>query len=266
MADMKIRTPSDNCFYLAKQEDAWTIGRFKALDALNIQHLVSTRQGLDVQFVRQQIDQAVQQVAHTLEVKHGAWLKQVHGPVALWCDKPGLMGDADALYTNHRDLVLVGQSADCPLILVAEKQGHAVGFAHASWRSTVAGVTSNLIRGMIQDLGCLPQNLVACIGPSAGPECYEVGPEVRDQAMSQLGPHAGTFFVSHGDKYLFNLWQANIHALQQCGLSSNNIHCAGVCTLCHNDQFPSYRKEGADAGRFVVAIALLGVRGQYVAS
>ena len=256
---MKRTTPFNSRFYLAEQENAWITGHFRALDALNIRHLVSTRHGLDVQFVRQQIGQAVQLVAQALEVKHGAWLKQVHGPVALWCDKPGLMGDADALYTGQRDLVLVGQSADCPLILIAERQGRAVGFAHASWRSTVAGVTSNLIKGMTRDLGCLPQDLVACIGPSAGPECYEVGPEVRHQAVSQLGPQAETFFTAHGDKYLFNLWQANTHALQECGLRPDSIQCAGVCTLCHNDQFPSYRKEGADAGRFVAAICLKGV-------
>jgi len=255
---MKRTAPSESHFYLAAQKNAWTTGHFRALDALHTRHLVTTRQGLDVQFVRQEIGQAVQQVAHALEVKHGAWLKQVHGPVALRCDKPGLMGDADALYTDHRDLALVGQSADCPLILVAEKQSRAVGFAHASWRSTVSGVTSNLVRGMTQDLGCLPQNLVACIGPSAGPECYEVGPEVRDQAVSQLGPQAEAFFTAHGDKHLLDLWQANTHALQECGLRPDNIHCAGVCTLCHNDQFPSYRKEGADAGRFVAAIAMPG--------
>jgi YfiH family protein len=256
MADMKMPAPSNSCFYLAKQENGWTTGHFKALDTLHIRHLVSTRQGLHVDMIRNQTDQAVQQVAQCLDANHGAWLRQVHGPVGLWCDKPGLMGNADALYTSHRDLVLVGQSADCPLILVAEKQGHAVGFAHASWRSTLAGVTSNLVKGITRDLGCLPQDLVACIGPSAGPECYEVGPEVRDQAMSQLGPHARTFFVAHGDKYLFNLWQANTHRLQQCGLPRGSIHCANVCTLCHNDLFPSYRKEGDQAGRFVAAICL----------
>jgi len=261
MADMKTPTSSNRCFYLAKRENAWVTGRFKALDALPIRHLVSTRQGLDVHMIRDQTDQAVQQVAQYLDVENGAWLNQVHGSVALLCDKPGLIGDADALCTDQPGLVLVGKSADCPLILIAEKEGKAVGFAHASWRSTVAGVTSNLIKGMTRDLGCLPQNLVACICPSAGPECYEVGPEVRDQAMSQLGSHARTFFVAHGDKYLFNLWQANTHTLQQCGLPPDSIHCADVCTLCHNDLFPSYRKEGAQAGRFVAAICLSGARG-----
>ncbi len=256
MEAMKRTTPPHNCFYLAEQKNAWLTGHFKALDALHSRHLVSTRQGLDVQSVRHQIDQAVHQVAQTLEMSHGAWLRQVHGAAALFCDKPGLVGEADALYTGQPGLVLVGQSADCPLILIADKQGHAVGFAHASWRSTVAGVTSNLIKGMTRDLHCRAQDLVACICPSAGPECYEVGSEVRDQAVSQLGPHAKTFFVAQNDRFLFNLWQANTHALQQCGLVPNHIHIAGMCTLCHNDLFPSYRKEGNQAGRFVAAIGL----------
>jgi YfiH family protein len=258
MNAMKRTTPFSSRFYLAEQKNAWITGHFRALDALHIRHLVSTRQGLDVQSVRHQIDQAVLQVAQALDTTHGAWLRQVHGDTALLCDKPGLVGEADALYTDQPGLVLVGQSADCPLILIADKQGHAVGFAHASWRSTVAGITPNLIQGMMHDLHCHARDLVACICPSAGPECYEVGSEVRDQALSQLGPHAQTFFVAQNDRFLFNLWQANAHALTQCGLLPNHIHVAEVCTLCHNDQFPSYRKEGDQAGRFVAAICLTG--------
>ncbi|MCP4456079.1 MAG: polyphenol oxidase family protein [Planctomycetes bacterium] len=253
---MKRAMPANNHFYLAEQENTWITGHFRALDALNVRHLVSTRQGLDVEFVRRRIDQAIQQVARTLDATHGAWLHQVHGATALRSDKPGLVGEADALYTDQPGLLLVGQSADCPLILIAEKQGLAVGFAHASWRSTVAGVTSNLIKGMTHDLHCHARDLVACICPSAGPECYEVGAEVRDQAISQLGPRAETFFVAQNDRFLFDLWQANTHALEQSGLLPDHIHIAGMCTLCHNDLFPSYRKEGNQAGRFVGAIVL----------
>ncbi len=249
----ELPMPND-CFYLAKQENAWITGHFKALDALHVPHLVSTHLGPDVHILRDQPDQAIPQVARALDAMQGAWLNQVHGPAALYCDKPGLMGDADALYTDQPGLVLVGKSADCPLILVADKQDRAIGFAHASWRSTVAGVTTNLINSMKTHLKCHPQDLIACICPSAGPECYEVGSEVRDQTISQLGPHAQTFFIPRSDKFLFNLWQANTHALEQCGLRPNNIHCAGLCTLCHNDWFCSYRKEGAQAGRFVAAI------------
>ena len=253
---MTDTTELNDHFRLTTQENAWVTGHFKALDDLPVEHVVCTRKGLDVHFIRNHMDQAVQQVAQALNGKDGAWLNQVHGPAVLSCDSRGCIGDADGLCTNRPGLVLVGKSADCPLILVAENQGRAVGFAHASWRSTVAGVTFNLIKSMTQALGCHPENLVACICPSAGPECYEVGPEVREAALSQLGLQAKTFFTDHEDKFLFDLWQANTHALQQCGLSPSNIHCAGVCTLCRNDLFPSYRKEGDRAGRFVAAICL----------
>ena len=256
MDNMQNPPPTNSCFYLATQKNTWFTGHFRALDALHIRHLVSTRQGPDIHTLRDHLDRAVPEIAQALEAQQGAWPNQVHGPTALRCDTAGLAGSADALCTNQPGLVLVGRSADCPLILMAEKGGKAVGFAHASWRSTVAGVTSNLVEIMTQDLDCLPRNLVACICPSAGPECYEVGPEVRDQAMSRLGKHADAFFTACKDKYLFDLWQANTHALEQCGLLAHNIHCAEICTLCHNDRFPSYRKEGATAGRFVAAITL----------
>jgi len=254
-----IPQPND-CFSLVKQPNSWITGHFLALEARDIPHFVSTRHGPDGHVIRDQTDQAVSQAAQFLSKQQGAWLNQVHGPTAWLCDRPGLIGEADALYTSQPNLVLVGKSADCPLILVAEKQGHAVGFAHASWRSTVADITPNLIQGMIKDLHCQPQNLIACICPSAGPECFEVGPEVYDQAISQLGPEADAFFVRQSDRFLFDLWHANSHALQQNGLLESNIHLAGLCTLCRNDLFPSYRKEGLEAGRFVAAICVSGIR------
>jgi hypothetical protein len=232
------------------------VGRFAALEALGVPHLVTTRQGPDVQQVRQDPAAAARSVSKVLGLESVAFLEQVHSGDALLCNQGGFVGRGDALTTSTRGLAVMGKSADCPLVLIAERGRRAVGFAHASWRATVAGIARAVIGRMVES-GCLPADLVACICPSAGPECYEVGQEVREAAIHGIGSHATAFFrPGPRGKDHFDLWTANVDALTRAGLRAENVHVAGVCTLCRNDLFPSHRREGDLAGRFAAVIGL----------
>jgi len=259
-------------FRLEGLSNGWRVGRFTALESIGVAHLVTTRQGPDVQQVRREPALVAKEIARVLGLEDAAFLEQVHGGDVLVCERGGCAGFADGLVTATKGLALMGKSGDCPIVLIADKRGRAVGFAHASWRATVAGITPAVVRRMVE-LGCDPRDLVACICPSAGPECYEVGDEVRDAAVRGIGPHAEEFFHpigwhrqaqladgSHPDlgkrsgKYLFDLWHANTDALIRVGLEPGFIHVAGVCTLCRNDLFPSHRREGDACGRFAAVI------------
>jgi YfiH family protein len=243
-------------FRLERLANGWLVGRFAALEAVGVAHLVTTRQGPDVQQVRHDPAAAGREIARTLGLEEAAFLEQVHGGQVVVCEQGGCAGFADGLVTATKGLVLVGKSGDCPIILIGDRRGHAVGFAHASWRATVAGITPAVVRRMI-DLGCDAGELVACICPSAGPECYEVGEEVRTTAINGIGPQAAAFFrPGPAGKPHFDLWQANTDALIRAGVPLQSIHVSGVCTLCRNDLFPSHRREGDAAGRFAAVIAL----------
>jgi YfiH family protein len=247
---------SNGGFRLETSFNGWLVGRFEALEAIGIPHLVTTRQGPDVALVRRETDAACHEIAQSLGLDDVAFLEQVHGGDVLTCDVGGRAGRADGLVTTSRSLALLGKSADCPIVLIADRQRRAVGFAHASWRATVAGIVPALVRTMAE-FGCAPDDLVACICPSAGPECYEVGQEVRMAAVEGLGSHAAAFFhPGPNGRDHFDLWGANRDALARAGVPSPSIHTAGVCTLCHNDVFPSHRREGQAAGRFAAAIGM----------
>jgi YfiH family protein len=237
--------------------NGWTVGRFSALSERQIPHLVSTYVGPDVDAIRDRPSGPAQELARALALNQTAYLEQVHGGKVLVCTTGGCQGEADALLTTSPGLGLMGKSADCPLVLVAHKRGRVTGFAHASWRSTVADIVPTLIAQMTRAGDCRPSDLVACICPSAGPACYEVGSEVREAALQALGAHAQAFFkAGKPGKYFFDLWAANAHALHHSGLDTGDVHVAGLCTICQDDVFPSYRREGKQAGRFVAAIGL----------
>jgi YfiH family protein len=248
---------SSGGFRLERMSTGWLVGRFAALAAAGAANLVTTRQGPDVQRVRHDPATAGHEIAGVLGLEDAAFLEQVHGGQVLTCERGGCAGFADGLVTATKGLALMGKSGDCPVVLIADKRGKAVGFAHASWQATVAGIGPAVVRRMV-DLGCDPSDLVACICPSVGPECYEVGEEVRTAAVHAIGPHAETFFhrPTNGDKLHFDLWHANTDALARAGLEASSIHVAGLCTICRDDLFPSYRQEGKAAGRFAAVIGL----------
>lgn len=195
---------------------------------------------------------AVARLVAAVGLREGAWVDQVHGGRALRAEDGGFLGEADALWTTAPGLGVVGRSADCPLILVAGRDaaGRGLwGFAHASWRSTLAGIATRLLQDMVAG-GLRPDRTRAVICPSAGPCCYEVGTEVRTAARNKLGTDADAFFPRLGARVALDLWRANGAALAAAGLANERIFVAGICTICGGTDYPSHRREHGHAGRF----------------
>ena len=156
----------------------------------------------------------------------------------------------DGLLTDQPGIGLMLLSADCPLVLVCDPGRPAVGVAHASWRGTVSRISQHLANRMIGELGCKPADLWAGIGPSAGPECYVVGDDVRQQAAASLDDPERYFQQTPGGM-TFDLWSANRDQLLAAGLRSERIEVAGISTI-RDDRFFSYRREGPETGRFAL--------------
>ncbi len=201
-------------------------------------------------------EKSVTDIVTATGLKGCAWARQVHGGRVLQVSDSGFAGEADALWTVQPGLGVVGRGADCPLILAGGTlpDGSRIwGFAHASWRSTVQGITAGLILAMTEQ-GAETDSLRAVICPSAGPCCYEVGEDVRQAALSSLGPEAAWFFLERTGGITFDLWSANQAQLTAAGVHQKNIHNVGHCTICGGDLFPSFRRDGHRAGRFAAVI------------
>ena len=99
------------------------------------------------------------------------------------------------------------------------------------------------------------RDLRAGIGPSAGPCCYEVKDDVREAARMLAG--ATELFPQRDGRMYFDLWRANRNQLVARGVNSVSIEIAGICTMCRNDMFFSFRREGAGCGHFALMAALV---------
>ena len=235
------------------------VGRFAPMNNVhNVVHAVTTRNGglfpANVEDGRDMYEQ----LAGELGCSDAAWCRQVHGVSVLSVDRGGCTGEADGLVSDTPGLALLGFSADCPLILTADTTGKAVGIAHASWRGTVGRIAERLIAAMSEHFGTKPSDVIACVGPSAGPDSYEVGEDVYDAAIAGIGPDAKNFFIAtdRPDKWLFDLWSANASQLMGAGVEFMNLYTARICTMQRNDLFPSYRIEGDTAGRFTGIVGI----------
>lgn len=160
----------------------------------------------------------------------------------------GPLEGIDAAVTNIRGVPLMTFSADCPLILAYDPVRKVVGVAHASWRCTTALTTRRLIQIMCRKCDCRPGDILAGVGPSAGPCCYEVKQDVWDAAEDL--PDRDSAFQQREGRLYFDLWRANESLLLSAGVGRENIEIAGECTMCRNDVYYSFRKEKAGCGHF----------------
>ncbi|MCK4341243.1 MAG: laccase domain-containing protein [Phycisphaerae bacterium] len=167
----------------------------------------------------------------------------------------GALPHCDGAATALPGLPLMTFSADCPLILAYDPVRGVVGLAHASWRCTVAQATARLLELMTSQFGCQASDVRAGIGPGAGPCCYEVGRDVYEAARGLAD--RDSFFERRNGRLYFNLWEANRAQLLTAGVRPEKIETAGICTLCHNEVFFSYRREGPGCGHFGLMAAIV---------
>jgi YfiH family protein len=155
---------------------------------------------------------------------------------------------ADALCTALPQVALAIRTADCVPVLLADPAGGACAAAHAGWRGLAAGVLGRTVDALTALSGMPADRLVAAIGPSIGPCCFEVGDEVADAfAPTEVMRPSG------GARPHVDLWAAARARLQQAGLRPERVFVAGggarpPCTSCEAARFASYRRS-TRAGR-----------------
>lgn len=160
--------------------------------------------------------------------------------------------DVDALITNEPDVTLTITIADCVPLLIYDAPRGAIGLAHAGWNGTVQHVASATVEAMTEAFASKPAELFCGIGPSIGPQSYEVGPEVAERANAEY-PGASVIQVRDGRTF-FDLWSANLADLQAAGVSASHIEMAGIDTFTNPALFSDRRQR--PTGRAMALAAL----------
>lgn len=170
--------------------------------------------------------------------------------------KEGITG-TDALITQIPQVCVSVLVADCVPLLFYDPDNRVVGAAHAGWRGTVQSIAVKVIETMKKEFGTDPSALMAGIGPSIGPESYEVGEDVISEVKSNLHMDPDTVLLNQSDqKAHLDLWAANRQQLEYCGVQPNHIEEARIDTHENYELFFSARRMGNPCGRFAAGIMI----------
>ncbi|MDA0229143.1 MAG: peptidoglycan editing factor PgeF [Proteobacteria bacterium] len=186
---------------------------------------------------------------------------QIHSDQVVAVEKAWSHADApraDALVSNRPGVVLGILTADCAPVLLADSDHRVIGALHAGWRGALGGILEAGVAAMCR-LGAHAATIHAVIGPTIGPESYEVGPGFPAPFLAQH-PGAHEFFrpAARDGHYLFDL--PGYVARRLSALSLGEVAQLKRDTYAEDAQFFSYRRNSqhgeSDYGRLLAAIAL----------
>ncbi len=192
-----------------------------------------------------------------LKTRYDGW--QCHGRTVIATDVPRDMNTtrplrADGLMTANPDVTLVQRFGDCVPVLLYDPVRKAVASYHAGWPGTLNNICEAVITNMRKLYGTHPEDLIAGIGPSIGPDHFEVKEDVAGPFRDFFGERYRLISDLSGNRIRIDLWKANRFLLEDQGV--RKIETAEICTVCHKDEWFSHRGDHGKTGRFGVLITL----------
>ncbi|MDG9853654.1 peptidoglycan editing factor PgeF [Pseudomonas nitroreducens] len=195
---------------------------------------------------------AVAENRHRLTAELGcqpAWLSQVHGIDVVEAD-PSVVSTADASWSATRGIACTIMTADCLPALFCDRAGTRVGAAHAGWRGLAGGV----LEATVDAMGLAPVELLVWLGPSIGPQAFEVGPEVREAFLKGHAEAERAFLPSaNAGKYMADIYELARIRLAVKGVTA--VYGGDFCTFTDTEDFYSYRRN-ACTGRLASLVWL----------
>lgn len=169
---------------------------------------------------------------------------------------PSDIVEADGLMTNVPGIPLITFYADCVPLFFLDTKNRAAAVSHSGWKGTVLKIGAKTVKQMGEVYGTKPGDCLIGIGPSIGPECFEVGPEVAAEFRNAFDNWAEFIEPFGTGKFKIDLWKANKLMLMELGIPEENISISGLCTRCNEEMFFSYRRDNGRTGSLSAIIEL----------
>lgn len=180
-------------------------------------------------------------------------VKQVHGSTVVVAEHPDpelLEMPADGLITKVPGLVLGVRTADCVPVSFWDPVQKIAGIAHGGWKGVKDGIIAQMLKIFEKKCGSKMADLQVAIGPSIRKCCYEVGKEF-------LGYFPGFYRGKDAAKGHLDLVGVIKSRLVKRGVREAHICDSGLCTVCENKKFFSYRLEAQTPERILSVISIV---------
>ena len=202
----------------------------------------SSAEGDDPRQVQRNRDE-LQRLAGLPSAPH--WLRQVHGTGVLRFDAPAVAqaadGEpvADAAVTAVPGVVLAILTADCLPVVFASRAGDEVAAAHAGWR----GLADGMLEATLAAMRSPASDVIAWLGPAAGPAHYEIGADVRDAFLAHSAAAEAAFTGTRPGHWRVDLYALARQRLQAAGMDAAAIHGGDQCTIADPARWFSHRRD-----------------------
>jgi YfiH family protein len=172
------------------------------------------------------------------------WLEQIHSNVVVEASTNLVLPQADASFSDKKDVVCVVMTADCLPVLMCSTDGTQIAAVHAGWRGLESGIISNTVAAL------KTKDLIVWLGAAIGAERFKVGDDVREAFLKKSVNYAAAFKICEKG------WLADIYQLARIELAHlgiTKIYGGEFCTMTDTECFYSYRRE-KQTGRMATLI------------
>ncbi len=175
--------------------------------------------------------------------------KQVHGDTITIVNKPGNIGESDAMISGKTGLGLCISTADCTPVFIFDSRKKIIAAIHSGWRGTEKKIVKKTIKKLKEDYKSNAEDLFVYLAPSISQVKYEVGNEVAELFDSK-------YLLKSNDKFLLDVSSANYDMLINEGIPPYQIQKSSLCSFEYSEVFHSYRRDGKKSGRALGLIAM----------
>ena len=169
--------------------------------------------------------------------------------------------DCDAIYTDIPNVPLFLFTADCVPVGIYDPVHHVVATVHAGWRGAIGHLPVITIEAMQRDFGTRFEDCYIYLGPSIGPESFEVNQELADTFTKEWhkitdadSDELVRYIIREGASQAtphVDLWRFIEEDLFQRGVPKNQICIGGTDSMTDEACF-SYRREHGNTGRMAL--------------
>lgn len=187
-----------------------------------------------------------------LNLSHLVFLNQNHGTDHLNITSTNTIPsiftvDGDFITTNQPNVGIGIVTADCLPIIAYDTDHHALGIAHASWKTSAQQILLRMLEQMQQQYQTNTHEIKVWFGPSARPCCYEIQSDFLHHF--QHFDDIDCVIHTENQKTYFNLPTFNRLLLERYGVKRELINTNhNLCTIC-NEQFCSARRNKNNPAR-----------------
>lgn len=167
-------------------------------------------------------------------------------------NKQNILKNYDGYIVSTKGIATLTTFADCIPIFIYDSQNNTYANIHSGWRGIINQIGIKAINILVKNYNSKPNNLICCIGPNIGKECFLVNEDLvkiysnkYDKIIKKYEIIKPSDFCNEkGKQYTIDNNLLLEELLKENGILEKNIINSNICTVCNSKDFHSRRAEG----------------------